>query len=107
MTVATNQASPTITVADHPDGEFYELTSDGEQVGLLVYHVIGKRLSITHSTIKENYRGRGLSSALIRAALDDIRAKEVTVANYCPVVFRFLDRNPEYADLIHNRPRLG
>jgi predicted GNAT family acetyltransferase len=100
MTVAPNETNPTIVVTDHPEGEFYELTSDGEPVGLLIYHVIGRRLGITHTVIREDHRGRGLSPVLIGSALDGIRGKDVTVHNRCEVVSRFVEKNPEYADLL-------
>jgi predicted GNAT family acetyltransferase len=92
--------SPAMTVVHHPNDEYYELLVDGQQAGLLVYHVIGSHLSITHTVIEPTYRGRGLSSALIGGALDDIRTKYPTVSNYCPVVSRFVEKHPEYRDLL-------
>jgi predicted GNAT family acetyltransferase len=50
--------------------------------------------------IEPAYRGRGLSSALVGRALDDIGTKSVTVSNYCAVVSRFVEKNPEYRDLL-------
>lgn len=50
-------SAPTVSVVHHPDDEYYELLVDGEQAGLLVYHVIGSRLSITHTVIEPAYRG--------------------------------------------------
>ncbi|MFC6161120.1 GNAT family N-acetyltransferase [Kribbella jiaozuonensis] len=92
--------SPTTAVVHHPSDEYYELLVDGRQAGLLVYHVIGSHLSITHTMIEPTYRGRGLSWALVGGALDDIRTKYPTVSNYCPVVSRFVDKNPQYGDLL-------
>jgi predicted GNAT family acetyltransferase len=96
--------SPAVTVVHHSDDEYYELLVDGQQAGLLVYHVIGSHLSITHTVIEQTYRGRGLSSALVGGALDDIRTKSMTVSNYCPVVSRFVEKHPEYGDLL-SQPR--
>jgi predicted GNAT family acetyltransferase len=97
-------ASPAVTMVHHSDDEYYELLVDGQQAGLLVYHVIGSHLSITHTVIEQTYRGRGLSWALVGQALDDIRTKPVKVSNYCPVVSRFVEKNPEYRDLL-SQPR--
>jgi predicted GNAT family acetyltransferase len=93
-------ASPAVTVVHHPEDEYYELLVDGQQAGLLVYHVIGSHLSITHTVIEQTYRGRGLSWVLVGRALDDIRTSGVTVSNYCAVVRRFVEKNPEYDDLL-------
>lgn len=93
-------ATPTISVVHHADDEYYELLVDGQQAGLLVYHLIGSRLSITHTVIEPTYRGRGLSWVLVGRALDDIRTRSVTVSNYCAVVSRFIEKHPEYADVL-------
>ena len=96
----STSAAPAVTVVHHSDDEYYELLVDGHQAGLLVYHVIGSHLSITHTVIEQTYRGRGLSWVLIGRALDDIRARFATVSNYCAVVRRFVEKNPEYRDLL-------
>ena len=92
--------TPAVAVVHHADDEYYELLVDGQQAGLLVYHVIGSHLSITHTVIEPTYRGQGLSWALVGRALDDIRTRSVTVSNYCPVVSRFVEKNPDYRDLL-------
>jgi predicted GNAT family acetyltransferase len=93
-------SAPAVSVVHHPDDEYYELLVDGEQAGLLVYHVIGSRLSITHTVIEPAYRGRGLSWTLVGRALDDTRTRSVAVSSYCPVVDRFVQKNPQYRDFL-------
>jgi predicted GNAT family acetyltransferase len=93
-------ASPDVTVVHHADDEYYELLVDGRQAGLLVYHVLGGKLAITHAVIEETYRGRGLSWVLVGRALDDIRTRPVQVTNYCAVVRQFIQKNPQYADVL-------
>ncbi|WP_405072192.1 GNAT family N-acetyltransferase [Kribbella sp. NBC_01510] len=93
-------ASEEVRVVHHADDEYYELLVDGEQAGLLIYRVIGSRLSITHTVIEPTYRGRGLSWVLVGRALDDMRTRSVRVSNYCTVVRRFIELNPEYGDLL-------
>jgi predicted GNAT family acetyltransferase len=89
-----------VRVVHHAADEYYELLVDGEQAGLLIYHVIGSHLAITHTVIEPTYRGRGLSWVLIARALDDIRTRSVKVSNYCAVVRRFVELNPAYGDLL-------
>jgi predicted GNAT family acetyltransferase len=96
----TSQEAAAVGVVHHPEDEYYELLVDGQQAGLLVYHVIGSRLSITHTVIEPGYRGRGLSWTLVGGALDDIRTRSLPVSNYCPVVDRFVQKNPQYRDLL-------
>ncbi|WP_432131891.1 GNAT family N-acetyltransferase [Streptomyces tendae] len=102
MTSSERDASGSegIEVTDNADGRFYELRFDGQAAGMLVYETAGSRRVLTHTTIREDYRGRGWSKLLIRRALDDLAAKGATISNYCEVVDRFIEENPEYAKLI-------
>jgi predicted GNAT family acetyltransferase len=84
------------TVRHDEAGGFYEVLVDGASAGLLVYGLEGSRRVFTHVYINEEYRGNSLSTLLVRAALDDIRAAGGTVTNYCPVVGRFVDHHSEY-----------
>jgi uncharacterized protein len=88
------------TVRHDEDGGFYEILVNGVSAGLLVYGLDGGRRVFTHVFIKEEYRGHSLSTALVRAALEDIRAAGGTVTNYCPVVGRFVDRHSDYRPVI-------
>ncbi|MEV6283960.1 GNAT family N-acetyltransferase [Kribbella sp. NPDC051770] len=88
-----------VSVVHHADAEYYELLVDGQRAGILVYHAIGESLSITHTVIDPAYRGQGLSWVLVRHALDDLRKRPITVSNFCAVVSRFVEKNPEYGEL--------
>ena len=46
------------------------------------------------------YRKQGVATELIRRVLDDVRTQGKTVTILCPIVWAFIDRNPDYADLI-------
>jgi uncharacterized protein len=94
--------SDEVTVADRPDRGRYELELDGELVGVLTYRLDAAGGVITHRhTEVQPARGRrGLGSELVRFALDDARARGLTVRPQCPFVGAFIDRHPEYADLV-------
>ena len=36
----------------------------------------------------------------MRSVLEDVKQRHITVTNYCPVLDRFIEKNPEYAPLI-------
>lgn len=93
----------TVKVVHDTDNRFYELLVDGQSAGLVVYGIDGNRYVFTHTFIAEGYRGRGLSQVLLREVLDDIRSRHATVTNYCPVLDRFLEKNPGYVALIDSR----
>jgi predicted GNAT family acetyltransferase len=89
-----------LKVIHHVADRFYELLADGQFAGLVVYEDAGGRYVFTHTFIAEGYRGRGLSQVLLRGVLEDVRARHITVTNYCPVLDRFIEKNPGYAPLI-------
>jgi predicted GNAT family acetyltransferase len=96
-----------IEVIDNPRDRYYELRVDGVAAGLLVYESLGSHRVLTHTTVQEDYRGHGLAHQLIRAALDDLSTRNVTVSNHCTVVGRFVDDNPQYQGLFATRSHNG
>jgi predicted GNAT family acetyltransferase len=96
----TDPAIPVVEVIHRPDDRFYELLVDGRFGGLAVYETADNRYVFTHTFIAEGYRGRGMSQVLLRGVLEDIQTRHLTMTNYCPVLERFIAKNPEYAALI-------
>jgi hypothetical protein len=93
-------ADQALEVVHHPEDRFYELLVDGQSAGLIVYEDVRGRYVFTHTFIAEGYRGRGLSWALMRGVLEDVKKRRVAATNHCPVLDRFIEKNPEYAPLI-------
>jgi predicted GNAT family acetyltransferase len=92
-------------VTEHPDERFFELTVDGERAGVVVYEAAGGRYVLTHTVIAEGYQGQGFTQVLLRGVLDDLRARQITVTNYCPVVGHFIELHPEYRSALdQDRP---
>jgi hypothetical protein len=89
-----------ITVRDNPEARTYDALADGETVGTLIYEPEGSRLVFRHTIVDPEYRGEGVGTELVRGALDDVRARGLTITNYCSFVSEFIDAHPEYADLI-------
>ena len=89
-----------ITVRDNASSRSYDALVDGRLVGSLVYQLEGRRTVLMHTVVVPEFRGRGIGTKLVRDALDDIRAKGMTVTNYCGFVSAFIGGHPGYADLI-------
>lgn len=92
-------ASQTLEVVHHPADRFYELLVDGQSAGLVVYEDVHGRYVFTHTFIAEDYRGRGLSWTLMRGVLEDVKRRRIAITNHCPVLDRFIEKNPEFAPL--------
>ena len=87
----------------------YEITADGEPAGFLTFHDHRGTRTLVHTEIDPAYEGRGLAGDLVRAVLDDIRGRGMTMLPVCPFVRAFLDKHPEYVDLVPaaQRDRFG
>jgi uncharacterized protein len=89
-----------VEVADNPDKARFEILADGELAGFVLYHLRGNEIAFTHTETDERFRGHGLASQLVMAALDAARARQLAVLPYCPFVRSWLEEHPEYADLV-------
>ncbi|WP_164703085.1 GNAT family N-acetyltransferase [Modestobacter sp. KNN46-3] len=88
------------TVRDAPEDSRYEIR-DGEQLlGQAVYQRRGDQLVFTHTEVDSDAGHSGLGSTLVRAALDDVRSKGGTVVPMCSFVRGWIERHPEYRDLV-------
>lgn len=88
-----------ISVSDDGAKSRYVATLDGDPAGIAAYERSGDTIVFTHTVVDENLEGRGIGSALIRHALDDARAQNLTVVPRCEFVAEFIDDHPEYQDL--------
>ncbi|HEY3737132.1 MAG TPA: GNAT family N-acetyltransferase [Jatrophihabitans sp.] len=89
-----------ITVVRNEDAGRYEIHVDGELAGFTVIEVGAEVTVLPHTEIDEKFGGRGLGTTLVRLALDDIRARGDRIVPVCPLVKRFIEKNPDYADLV-------
>jgi predicted GNAT family acetyltransferase len=62
-----------------------------------------------HTEIDPRFEGRGLGGKLVSAALDEARADGQIVLPFCPFVNGYIERHPQYADLVpaEYRERFG
>ena len=59
-----------------------------------------ERIVLTHTIVPDELSGRGIAKELVTHALDDARARGLTVVPQCSYVSTFIARHPQYADLI-------
>ncbi|MFE1166461.1 GNAT family N-acetyltransferase [Nocardiopsis sp. NPDC058789] len=91
-----------LSVVDVPERSRYEVSADGRVVGFSAYHLISEGvLALPHVEVESAVEGRGVASELMRRSLDEIRERGLRIVPVCPFARAFLERNPEYADLVH------
>lgn len=86
-----------VSVSDNPDESRYEVRLDGELGGIAQYTVADGVVTFTHTEVA--IEGRGLGGKLVRQALEDVRAKGLTVVPQCPFVRDYIGKHPELAEV--------
>jgi predicted GNAT family acetyltransferase len=98
-----DQTQPSIV--DNPESGRYEILVDGEVAGFAEYTRRGATVSFTHTVIDSSFEGRGLGSKLARGVLDATRAEGGSVLPFCPFIRGYIQRHPDYVDLVPSDQR--
>ncbi len=87
-------------LVDNPDAHRFQLQSGQEVVGFLDYSLADGVITMVHIEVDPAHSSQGHAETLTRSALDDARSRGLTVVPSCPYVAKYIDKNPEYADLV-------
>jgi predicted GNAT family acetyltransferase len=90
----------TVEVRDVPERHRFEVAENGQPAGFLTYRISDGEITFVHTEVDPAFEGKGLAGQLVKAALDDVRGRGLRVIPECPYVRRYIDRHPEYADLV-------
>lgn len=89
-------------ITHNPEKNRYEAHLDGELAGFADYMLSEGLITFTHTEIDPKFEGRGAGSALVRFALDDVRATgERKVLPLCPFVKAWILKHDDYRDLVY------
>lgn len=90
-----------VTTSHHRDASRYEAHVDGKLAGYAEYELGDGTITFTHTVVDDAFEGRGVGSALVRSALDDVRsAGERSVVPQCPFVSGWIEKHPDYQPLV-------
>lgn len=99
MSDAHPQNLPVLNEADHR----FEVR-EGDYTAVLEYRLRdNNRLVLTHTGVPAQMEGKGIAALLARTALDYAREHHMRVVPLCSFVQAYLQRHPEYADLVEAR----
>ena len=97
-------AETDVTVTDNADAHRFEARGHepgGDKLlGFAEYRLDGGSMVFTHTQVADEAEGRGVGSALATFGLDDARTRGLTVVPKCPFIRSYIERHPEYADLL-------
>ncbi len=71
---------------------------DGQAAGELLWRESrdGSAIVLVHTQVDEEFEGRGVGGALVRAAVDEIAAAGRSVRPDCPFAREWLERHPDH-----------
>jgi uncharacterized protein len=89
-----------IEVRDNTAEGRFEIVVDDTVAGFAAYRLHDSSFTFTHTEVDTAFEGQGLGSRLAAGALDAVRARGGTVVPRCAFIKSYLDRHPDYQDLL-------
>jgi predicted GNAT family acetyltransferase len=93
-------AAAALNVRDNREASAYEADVGGA-TAVAAYELDGDSIAFTHTEVPPEAEGQGVGAALVRYALDDVRARGLRVIPLCQFVRSYIRRHKEYADIVH------
>ncbi|MGC0363135.1 putative GNAT family acetyltransferase [Rhodococcus sp. 27YEA15] len=85
-----------VTVTHNREATRFEIHVDGELAGFAEYTDADGVRDMHHTVTYPQFRGQGLAAIVVREALENSRAAELTIRPTCSYVAKFIDDNPEF-----------
>jgi len=86
-------------VIDNRDNHRFELEVEGH-IAIEHYKLDGNIITFEHTEVPKELGGKGVGSKLVQGALDQVRAAGLMLIPECPFVKAWIDKHPDYADLV-------
>ena len=88
-----------VSVTNNEVAQRYEAHVNGH-LAVIEYRREGDRIVFIHTEVPGELEGRGLAGKIANVALEDARARRLSVIPRCPFVAGYIRRHPEYQDLV-------
>lgn len=88
---------------DHDPGRGrFALWHGSTYIGFIGYQREDELVTLQHTIINEEFGRRGYARALVTLVLDKLRADGVKIISECTYIDAYLQRYPEYKELLHS-----
>jgi predicted GNAT family acetyltransferase len=88
-----------ITVEHNPQARRFEVKKDGH-LAVLKYQLVDRKIIFTHAIVPEAIGRQGVGSRLAVTGLDYARAQSLAVVPLCSFMVWYIQKHPEYQDLV-------
>ena len=89
-------------VDNNGKGAFF-VEEDGKRLAEMVVSVSGSNLTVYHTEVSENLKGKGVSTQLLETMVQYVRDNNLKVIPLCPYVSVQFRRHPDKYDDIWNK----
>ncbi|MBV9089039.1 MAG: N-acetyltransferase [Mycobacteriaceae bacterium] len=86
--------------AVHPADDRFTISVDGKTVGSVYFADRDPTRVFYHSEVDDDYEGRGLATILVGEVVRATGAAGLRIVPVCGVVARYLDKHPEFSDVV-------
>jgi len=87
-------------LSDNASARRFEMPVDGHVAFVTYRRDANGVISLDHAEVPSALEGKGVGSRLVRATLDHVRGEGLKVVPRCSFVRAYIERHPEYADLL-------
>jgi len=77
----------------------FEIKVDGH-LAFIDYRERGDKVSLIHTEAEPELAGTGAAKAVVETTLNWIAENNKTILPYCPYVFGYIKRNPEWKQIV-------
>ena len=92
-------ADETVKVTNNEKESQFEVRSNGS-LAVAAYELEPGLITFTHTSVPPELSGRGIANELARTGLDYARDKGLRVVAACSFIEKYIDRHPEYQELV-------
>ncbi len=79
----------------------FECDVDG-RLSVVEYEMTPDKIIFTHTEVPPELGGRGIAQKLVSTALEHAREHNLRVVPLCSYVAAYIERHPQYRDLVSN-----
>ncbi len=91
---------PGLSLNDNPQAGRFEAGCDGQMLGHITYQIVEGVMRLPHTYVTPEARGQNIAALLTEHALQTARAQHLRVVPICWYVDRYIQRHPEYRELL-------
>lgn len=95
-----NDSASALAIRDNPERHRFEVDLGDGTLAIAEYTLPAGKIMFTHTEVPPEHEGKGIGSALIRFALDEVRRRGLLVIPICPFFAAYMQKHAEVQDLL-------